>query len=107
VPATVARQEHDLVSPARPDAQHVRRFAPGRPDALLAHVLDAGQVVDAGAADDAEDRLAHSPFPCVADRQRLPEAAQAAHRPRVQAGCAGLGRLDQAVSRTDLKRFSR
>ncbi len=59
VAPAVPRQEHDVRAAGATDAQPVRRLAPGRVDALLAHVLDAGQVVEAGAADDAEHCLGH------------------------------------------------
>src|SRR6185295_16153139 len=53
-----------------------RGLAPRALDVLLAHVLQARQVVDAGAADDAEDGLGHAPHP----------AGCADHPPRKRGG---------------------
>ena len=55
VALVVARQEHDRQAGDLADAQRRRRLAPRARHPLLAHVLEARQVVDAGAADDAED----------------------------------------------------
>src|SRR5215203_3077740 len=60
MPAPMARQEHDFGSAEAPDPQRVRSLAPGRSDPLLARILEAGKVVDARAADDAEDGLGHA-----------------------------------------------
>jgi len=40
-------------------AKHVRRLAPRALDPLLAHILQAGKIVQSRAADDAENRLRH------------------------------------------------
>ena len=57
VAAPVAGQEDHLGLADAADPQHVGGLAPGRRDPLLAHVLEAGQVVDARPADDAENAL--------------------------------------------------
>src|SRR5262249_2775011 len=59
VALVVPRQEHDGEAGELADAQRRRRYAPRAGDALLAHVHEPRQVVDAGAADDAEDGLGH------------------------------------------------
>ena len=55
--ASMAGQEDDLGAADAADPQAVRGLAPGRADALLAHVLEPGQVIDAGPADHAEHRF--------------------------------------------------
>ena len=50
----VARQKHDGQPRDLADAQGAGRLAPRAFDALFARLLQARQVVDAGAADDAE-----------------------------------------------------
>ena len=45
----------------------------GLADALVAHVLEARQVVDAGAADDAEHGLGHALLPRSAARSIVPK----------------------------------
>ena len=55
----VARQEHHRQAGDLADAQRRRRLAPRAGDALLAHLFQPGQVVDAGPADDAEDGFGH------------------------------------------------
>src|SRR5215470_13586558 len=57
----VARQEHDRQSRDLADAQRRRRLAPWALDLLLAYVLEARQIVDAGAANDAKHRFGHEP----------------------------------------------
>ncbi len=59
VALVVARQEHHRQAGDLADAQRRRRLAPRARDPLLAHVLEPRQIVDAGAADDAEDGFGH------------------------------------------------
>src|SRR6478672_5540562 len=58
----MARQKHDRQASdaAAPDLR--RRLAPRTGNGLLARILKPGQIIDAGAADDAENRLRHA-FP--------------------------------------------
>src|SRR5581483_3446121 len=60
VARSVARQEDDRESGDAAAAERRRRFAPGTFDGLLADVLQARQIVDAGPADDAKDCLCHT-----------------------------------------------
>ena len=57
--APVARQEGDAGVADAAGADRVRRLAPRALDALLGEILDAGEVVDPRAADDAEKGLGH------------------------------------------------
>ena len=59
VALVVARQEHHRQAGDLADAQRRRRLAPRARDALLAHILEPRQIVDAGAADDAEHGFGH------------------------------------------------
>ena len=59
MPAPVPRQEHGLGAADAAEAQAVGRLAPRRRDALLALVLETGQVVDAGSTDDADKGFGH------------------------------------------------
>ena len=70
VALVVARQEHHRQAGDLADAQRARRLAPRARDALLAHILKPRQVVDAGAADDAEDRFGHGTPQSPASRKR-------------------------------------
>src|SRR4051794_23175401 len=58
--ASVGGQESRLRLADPAEAQRIGRFAPGRVDPLLASLRKAGQVVDARAADNADDSLWHS-----------------------------------------------
>ena len=58
----VARHEDDRQAVDLADAERARRLAPRRRNALLAHILQTRQVVDAGAADNAENRFRHASF---------------------------------------------
>ena len=71
VALVVAREEHHRQAGDLADAQRRRRLAPRALDALLAHVLQARQIVDAGAADDAEHGLGHAAYPAHAWRTEL------------------------------------
>ena len=57
--AAVAGQEDHVDAGERAEEQLVGRFAPGRIHALPARILESGNVVDAGAADDAENGFGH------------------------------------------------
>ena len=57
VAAAVARQEHHVDARELAEQKLVRRFAPRAVDALPARVLQTLDVVDAAAADDAENGL--------------------------------------------------
>jgi hypothetical protein len=59
VALVVARQKHDRQAVDLADPQRPRRLAPRAFDALLAHLGEARQVVNAGAADDAEHGFRH------------------------------------------------
>src|SRR5262245_12168093 len=59
--AIVARHEDDRQPGNLADPQRAGWFAPRGPDALLAHILKARQIVNARAANDAENRL-HAEF---------------------------------------------
>ena len=80
----VARQEHHRQAGDLADAQRARRLAPGARDALLAHVLQARQIVDAGAADDAEDCFGHGQHSVMAAHSREERAIAAG--PGIQLG---------------------
>src|SRR4051812_16728374 len=59
----VARQEHHRQSRHFADAQRTGWLAPRACDPLLAHILKARKVVDAGPADDAENSFGHGLAP--------------------------------------------
>src|SRR6202022_652490 len=59
VALVVARQKHDRRAGNLADAQRRRGLAPWALDLPLPHLLQPRQVVDAGAADDAEHGLGH------------------------------------------------
>src|SRR5262245_54039668 len=67
----MARQEDDLLPRDLADAQRRRRLTPWAFDAALPHFAEPRQVVDAGAADDAEHRFGHVPCP-VGEGQAWP-----------------------------------
>jgi hypothetical protein len=67
VAPVVAGQEHDRQAGDLADPQRARGLAPRAFEALLAHVFQARQVVNAGPADDAEHCLGHGSRP-VASR---------------------------------------
>ena len=62
VALVVTRQKHHGQARDLADAQRRRRLAPGAFDALLAHVHEPGQIIDAGTADDAENGFGHLEF---------------------------------------------
>ncbi len=65
VALVVARQEHHGETCDLADAQRRRRLAPRAFDALLAHLFQPRQVVNAGPADDAEHGFGHGlPLTC-------------------------------------------
>src|SRR5208283_1274954 len=57
--APVSGQEHRLGSVDAAEAQDIGRLAPWRRHRLFPDVLQAGQVIDAGSADNAEKRFGH------------------------------------------------
>ena len=59
VTLVVARQKHDRQSGDVAVPHRRRRFAPRAGDRLLAHVLQPRQVINAGTADNAKNRLRH------------------------------------------------
>ncbi len=79
VASPVARQEHRARVADAPDAQAVGRLRPtGVSTAISSQVGDARQLVNAGAADDADNRFAHSITP--PDRTRTYRARRARHK---------------------------
>src|SRR5262249_13205007 len=63
--SVMARQEDHRQAPDLADAQLAGRLAPRALDAAAAHLPEAGQVVDAGATNDAEHGSGHAvPAPC-------------------------------------------
>ena len=80
VALVVARQEHDRQAGNRAAPQGCRRFTPGTPDHLFASVLQPRQIVDAGAADDAQYRLRHACSTPFAPSQSREEAMPVLHR---------------------------
>src|SRR5207245_8097665 len=61
VTAAMTRQEGDVAPAYRPEEEGVGRVAEGCLDPLLPHVLEAGELVETAAADDAEGNHACSP----------------------------------------------
>ncbi len=57
--ASMAGQEDHAGRADAPAPERIGRLAPGRRDPLLPKILEAGQVVDARSADDAENGLRH------------------------------------------------
>src|SRR6202035_5167202 len=75
----VARQEHDRQARDAAVTHRRRRLAPRARNRLLARILEPRQVVDAGAADNAEDRFRHGfsncPLPAPPDMRRVGKGA--------------------------------
>jgi hypothetical protein len=59
MPLVMARQKHHRCARDLADAQRCRRLAPRAPDRPLPHLFEPRQVIDAGAADDAEHGFGH------------------------------------------------
>ena len=89
--AAVARQEHEVHALEGSEQQLVGRLAPRAFDALPARVFEARNVVDAAAADDAENRFCHVETRCICVTRVLAcEPCQASKWLDVQAGDGGL-----------------
>ena len=94
VALVVARQEHDRQAGDLADAQGPGRLAPGAFDALLAHVLQARQIVDAGAADDAENGFGHAPAASDHPQTKGPRTGPSRHiRFRCSLRCVVFARI--------------
>ena len=76
VAGAMAGQENDRKAVDLADAQRRRRFAPGTFDALLAHIGETRQIIDARSADNAQHGFGHALPNC---RFRLPLYTNSIH----------------------------
>ena len=96
--AAMARQEHHVHAVKGAGEKLVGGLAPGAFDRLPAGVFQAGNLIDAGAADDAENRFGHDN-----GRSRCRGALQHKRRAEQGASCphvTGLAREDFSASRS-------
>ena len=84
--AAVAGEEHDFGLAEMAETQRVRRFAPGRCNALLACRYEAGKRIEARSADDPDNRLSHANLLTPPDHARILRRGAAKQNPRRKAG---------------------